>query len=188
MASGGQIPLAERIDPSRLSRISIVSYLINILNALIILISFVLICIILIQRGRGGGLAGAFGGVGGSSAFGTKAGDVFTRVTVGVAIAWILLAMLLVRLTNISGRNIGNPALDFGSGSSLTKELGSSKKTMGGADVEALPPGSPTTGVTPGAGTNAPAGVGAGTGSLGTAAPTVSVPAIPENTAPATKK
>jgi preprotein translocase subunit SecG len=166
----------------------IVTYLINILNALIILVSFVLICIVLIQRGRGGGLAGAFGGVGGSSAFGTKAGDVFTRVTVGVAIAWILLAMLLVRLTNLNSGASSNPALDFGSGSSLSKELGPSRKTPGGADVGALPPGSPTSGVLPGAGTSGPAGVAAGTGSLGSAAPTVSVPPIPETPAPATKK
>ena len=32
-----------------------------------------LIVVILLQRGRGGGLAGAFGGMGGQSAFGTKA-------------------------------------------------------------------------------------------------------------------
>jgi preprotein translocase subunit SecG len=50
-----------------------------------------LIGLILLQRGRGGGLAGAFGGIGGQSAFGTKAGDVFTRITIGVASAWILL-------------------------------------------------------------------------------------------------
>ena len=49
-----------------------------------------LIGLILLQRGRGGGLAGAFGGMGGQSA-GTKAGDVFTRITIGVASVWILL-------------------------------------------------------------------------------------------------
>ena len=47
------------------------SFLIGILNALIVLGSLFMICIILIQRGKGGGLAGAFGGAGGSSAFGT---------------------------------------------------------------------------------------------------------------------
>ena len=48
----------------------------DIFNTLIVLVSLFLICLILIQRGKGGGLAGAFGGVGGSSAFGTKAGDI----------------------------------------------------------------------------------------------------------------
>ena len=55
-------------------------------------LSVVLILIILLQRGRGGGLAGAFGGAGGQSALGTRAGDVFTKITVGLAVAWILLA------------------------------------------------------------------------------------------------
>src|SRR5690606_8099880 len=47
-----------------------------------------LMIVILLQRGRGGGLAGAFGGLGGQSAFGTKAGDVFTKITIGLAVAW----------------------------------------------------------------------------------------------------
>ena len=55
-------------------------------------LSVVLILIILLQRGRGGGLAGAFGGAGGQSALGTRAGDVFTKITIGLAILWIVLA------------------------------------------------------------------------------------------------
>jgi preprotein translocase subunit SecG len=71
-----------------------------ILTSLLILTSLFLICLVLIQRGKGGGLAGAFGGMGGSSAFGTKAGDIFTRVTMITAVVWILLNMLLVVLYN----------------------------------------------------------------------------------------
>lgn len=64
-----------------------------------------LIALILLQRGRGGGLAGAFGGMGGQSAFGTKAGDVFTKITIGVASAWILLcAGSVVALHNSSAQ------------------------------------------------------------------------------------
>ena len=55
-------------------------------------ISVVLIGIILLQRGRGGGLVGALSGLGGQSAFGTKAGDTFTRITIGIAAAWVILA------------------------------------------------------------------------------------------------
>lgn len=55
-------------------------------------ISVMLIGIILLQRGRGGGLVGALSGLGGQSAFGTKAGDTFTRITIGIAAAWVLLA------------------------------------------------------------------------------------------------
>lgn len=54
-------------------------------------VSLFLILLILVQRGRGGGLTGALGGPGGQSAFGTKAGDLFTRITSFVAIGWIAL-------------------------------------------------------------------------------------------------
>ena len=64
----------------------------TILQVLLLLVSLFLVIVILLQRGRGGGLAGAFGGMGGQSAFGTKAGDVFTRITVVIAIIWVLLA------------------------------------------------------------------------------------------------
>jgi preprotein translocase subunit SecG len=57
-----------------------------------------LMLIVLVQRGRGGGLAGAFGGAGGQSAFGTKAGDLFTRITIGVATFWILLCIAALGL------------------------------------------------------------------------------------------
>lgn len=55
-------------------------------------ISVLLIGIILLQRGRGGGLVGALSGLGGQSAFGTKAGDTFTRITIALAAMWVLLA------------------------------------------------------------------------------------------------
>lgn len=50
-----------------------------------------MVLLILVQRGRGGGLVGALGGPGGQSAFGTKAGDLFTRITVITAAIWIFL-------------------------------------------------------------------------------------------------
>jgi len=72
----------------------------GILTSLLILTSLFMICLVLIQRGKGGGLAGAFGGMGGSSAFGTKAGDIFTRVTMITALIWILMSMILVMIYN----------------------------------------------------------------------------------------
>ena len=44
--------------------------------------------VVLIQRGKGGGLTGALGGPGGQSAFGSKAGDTFTVITIVVASIW----------------------------------------------------------------------------------------------------
>ena len=68
------------------------SFLIGTLSFLMLAISLFMILLVLIQRGRGGGLAGAFGGMGGQSAFGTRAGDTFTRITIVLAVIWVLLA------------------------------------------------------------------------------------------------
>ncbi len=84
-----------------------------ILMILLILTGIFLIVLILIQRGKGGGLAGAFGGMGGQSAFGTKAGDMFTRITIGAAAFWIILCIVSVRLMGTSKEVLnlgpGNP-------------------------------------------------------------------------------
>ena len=69
---------------------------------LMLLLGFVaifLILLVLVQRGRGGGLAGALGGMGGSSAFGAKAGDVFTKITVVAATLWIVLCIVATKMT-----------------------------------------------------------------------------------------
>ena len=72
-------------------------FLIAVLNLLLFVLSALLILLVLIQRGKGGGLAGALGGIGGSSPFGSRAGDTFTRVTIYVAVLWFFLIMLQVR-------------------------------------------------------------------------------------------
>ena len=59
-------------------------------------IAVFLILLVLVQRGRGGGLTGALGGMGGSSAFGAKAGDVFTRITIVTAAIWIVVCLAAV--------------------------------------------------------------------------------------------
>jgi preprotein translocase subunit SecG len=59
-----------------------------------------LILLVLVQRGRGGGLTGALGGMGGQSAFGSKAGDLFTRITIGAAAFWIILCVLAIKVLN----------------------------------------------------------------------------------------
>ncbi len=71
------------------------------LLTLLFLTALFLIVLVLIQRGKGGGLAGAFGGMGGQSAFGTKAGDLFTKITIGVAAFWIILCMFTVKMLGV---------------------------------------------------------------------------------------
>src|SRR3954454_19528810 len=63
-------------------------------------LSVFLVLVILVQRGRGGGLTGALGGMGGQSAFGTKAGDLFTRITIVVAAIWVVLSMASLKILN----------------------------------------------------------------------------------------
>jgi preprotein translocase subunit SecG len=146
-----------------------VNILIGILDSLLILSSFFLICLVLIQRGKGGGLAGAFGGMGGSSAFGTKAGDVFTKVTMSVAAFWIVLCMLMVVISNQGG----DSAWGTDSGTTkVTKDAASgtgtkSSKTSSSRDKSSKTPAPAT-----------PAG--------STAAPSpVDIPAIPAPIPPA---
>src|SRR4051794_18275319 len=78
-------------------------WLVAIVNVVLFLLGLFLILLILIQRGKGGGLAGAFGGTGGSSAFGSRAGDTFPRVTIVVAAVRVLLIMLTIKMVQPTG-------------------------------------------------------------------------------------
>lgn len=88
--------------------------------------SIFLVLLVLVQRGRGGGLTGALGGPGGQSAFGTKAGDLFTKITVGVAAFWILLCASSVVLL----RSRGLPTL--GAGTANTPSASGTLEGIGG--------------------------------------------------------
>ena len=63
------------------------------LASFVIVVCFFLMLVILLQKGRGGGFSGAFGGAGGTSAFGAKTGDVFTWITVVVAGVFVVLTI-----------------------------------------------------------------------------------------------
>lgn len=61
-------------------------------------VTICLILLILVQKGRGGGLSGAFGGAGGgSSLLGTKTGDFLTWVTICLVVVFLTLAVILVK-------------------------------------------------------------------------------------------
>jgi preprotein translocase subunit SecG len=72
----------------------------SLLMVLFIIVCLFLVLIVLIQKGRGGGLSSAFGGMGGNTAFGSKTGDVLTWATSIVFGIFLLLAIGLNLMAN----------------------------------------------------------------------------------------
>jgi preprotein translocase subunit SecG len=70
---------------------------------LFLFVSFLLIMVVLIQKGRGGGLSGAFGGSGGNTAFGAKTGDVLTWATSIIFALFVVIAVILNLVCNNMG-------------------------------------------------------------------------------------
>lgn len=114
---------------------------------LLLFLSFILIVLILLQRGRGGGLAGAFGGMGGQSAFGTKAGDVFTKITVVVAILWVLSAGLMGLTARAAQNSKSKAFLNSGADAAATEleQVGDVKKDNAAPAIPAGTPAGETT-------------------------------------------
>ena len=86
-------------------------FIIGFLNLAIFIAGILLIGLILIQKGKGGGLAGAFGGAGGSSAFGSRAGDAFTRGTIYLAAVWLVMIMIQIKLVQPGRANAAVPEM-----------------------------------------------------------------------------
>ena len=79
---------------------------------LLVVVSLFLILLVLIQKGRGGGLSSAFGGVGGHTAFGSKTGDVLTWATsilFGVFLILSVITGLVFEKVNAQVRRPGAP-------------------------------------------------------------------------------
>ena len=64
----------------------------DIFSILFAVSSVFLIFIVLLQRGRGGGLAGAFGATGDKAPSEPRPATCFTRITIGIAVVWVALA------------------------------------------------------------------------------------------------
>lgn len=98
------------------------SVLVGVLLVVYALLCAFLILIILLQRGEGGGLAGAFGGMGGESAFGVKGDKTFKKLTAVVGALFMILAVVI---SVIIERQYGTTAVDTGTNSSAPEEPGS---------------------------------------------------------------
>ncbi len=112
-------------------------------------VAIFLILLVLVQRGRGGGLAGALGGMGGSSAFGAKAGDVFTKITAISACFWIVLCIFATKMapteeslidTGQSAASIGAPAMNAPDGEEGDASDGDQADAEAPADSDASEP------------------------------------------------
>jgi preprotein translocase subunit SecG len=80
----------------------------TLLLVLHIAICLFLILLVTVQNDKGGGLAGAFGGMGGSSAFtGSSAVTILTKVTQWTAVVSFV---VLLALNGIGSRNVGDAA------------------------------------------------------------------------------
>ncbi|MHC4508707.1 MAG: preprotein translocase subunit SecG [Planctomycetota bacterium] len=74
-----------------------ISFFMSLVAVLFVLCCIVLILIILVQKGRGGGLSGAFGGGMASGILGSKTGDFLTWVTIVLAGVFLTLAIFMAR-------------------------------------------------------------------------------------------
>ena len=74
-----------------------VGFLMKAIAALFIICCVALILIILIQKGRGGGLSGAFGGAMASGILGSKTGDFLTWVTIALVAIYLGVAVVMAK-------------------------------------------------------------------------------------------
>lgn len=108
----------------------------NFVAVLFVLVSVVLILVILIQKGRGGGLSGAFGGGMAGSLLGSKTGDFLTWVTIVLVAVFLLLAVVLARFYRPAKE-------DYGAGSAQVTSSSTTGQpeapAAAGAGAEAMP-------------------------------------------------
>ena len=74
-----------------------VTFIMNVVAVLFVICCVSLVLIILIQKGRGGGLSGAFGGAMASGILGSKTGDFLTWVTIVLVGVFLTLAVVMAK-------------------------------------------------------------------------------------------
>jgi preprotein translocase subunit SecG len=89
---------------------TVFGFFLGLMIFLFVFVCLILILLVLVQKGRGGGLAGAFGGAGGNTAFGAKTGDVLTWATSIIFGVFLLLAIVLNLMTQSGTKQTATPA------------------------------------------------------------------------------
>lgn len=85
-----------------------VGFIMKVVAVLFVICALSLILIILVQKGKGGGLSGAFGGGMASGILGSKTGDFLTWVTIVLVSVFLTLAVVMAKFYR--------PSDDFGEG------------------------------------------------------------------------
>jgi preprotein translocase subunit SecG len=79
----------------------------KLIAAFLVICSVVMIFIILIQKGKGGGLSGAFGGGAASGLLGSKTGDFLTWTTITLAALFFVLLVLMAKFYRPTISDVG---------------------------------------------------------------------------------
>ena len=95
----------------------VAAVLANTMLIVLVFLSVFLMLIILLQRGEGGGLSGAFGGMGGDSAFGVKGDKTFKKLTAAIAglfVILVIVAGLIIQRDNRGATATAEPPAEEG--------------------------------------------------------------------------
>jgi preprotein translocase subunit SecG len=84
-----------------------VGFIMKVVGVLFVICAVVLVLVVLIQKGRGGGLSGAFGGGMAGGILGSKTGDFLTWVTVVLVGMFLLLAVVMAKFYKPTFSNFG---------------------------------------------------------------------------------
>ena len=109
------------------------------------LTAIAMILIILVQKGRGGGLSGAFGGGGmASSVLGTKTGDFLTWATICLVGIFFILLVLMARFYRPSIGEYGQPTAPVEQQAPMSEPVAgadapATQMPQQGADQESMP-------------------------------------------------
>lgn len=109
-----------------------VGILMKLVAVLFVLVSLVLILVILVQKGRGGGLSGAFGGGMGGGLLGSKTGDFLTWVTIVLVAVFLTLAVLM-------GRFYRPTVGEYGADEAVATQQPATEGAAPGAEAPAAP-------------------------------------------------
>jgi preprotein translocase subunit SecG len=84
-----------------------VGFIMSVVAVLFVICCVALVLIVLIQKGRGGGLSGAFGGAMAGGILGSKTGDFLTWVTVALVGVFLTLAVVMAKFYKPSTGDYG---------------------------------------------------------------------------------